>query len=376
MKLDGIRVLDLTRFLPGPYAAMMMADHGADVIKVESPEGEPTRGIGPSVGGQTVYFRNTQRGKRSCVIDLKSDAGKADFLALAAIADVLIESFRPGVARRLGIDQETLRARFPRLVYCSLSAFGQTGELAARPSHDMGAQAITGVLSLSRGPDGRPAIPALPVADISLALSALSGVLMALLRRHTTGRGDYLDIAMADTLATWAAPIAHDVFGARTPPDLGRERLYGGAAFYDIYECADGKHIVLSGSEIAFAEALLTALGRPDLIALCRLPAGPGQNPVRAFLAETFRTRTRDTWERDLAGLNVCFAPVNDLAEGLQLPQLRARKTVLDGPDGTLRFGVPIHFADEPGHAAERGPDLGEHTDAVLAEARSGALRR
>ncbi len=150
---------------------------------------------------------------------------------------------------------------------------------------------------------------------------------------------------------------------------LANERLYGGAAFYDIYECRDGGHLVLSGSEIQFAEGLLTHLGRPDLIALCRQPAGPVQRPVHDFLAETFRTRTRDEWERDLAGVNVCFAPVNTLAEGLQLPQLRERGTVLPGPDGTLRFGTPIPFAEEPGRAADRGPELGEHTDAVLAEA-------
>ncbi len=125
---------------------------------------------------------------------------------------------------------------------------------------------------------------------------------------------------------------------------LANERLYGGAAFYDIYECRDGGHLVLSGSEIQFAEGLLTHLGRPDLIALCRQPAGPVQRPVYDFLAEAFRTRTRDEWERDLAGVNVCFAPVNTLAEGLQLPQLRERGTVLPGPDGTLRFGTPIDF--------------------------------
>ena len=370
MKLDGIKVLDLSRFLPGPYAAMLMADHGADVIKIESPEGEPTRRLGPDVGGQTAYFRNTQRGKRSCVLDLKSTAGRAGFFDLLATADVMIESFRPGVVRKLGIDHETLRERFPRLVYCSLSAFGQTGAMVARPSHDLGAQALAGFLSLSPGPDGRPAMPALPVADIALSLSALSGILMALLRRATTGRGDFLDMSMLDTLAPWAAPVSHDPFGTRTSPVLANERLYGGAAFYGIYACKDGKHVVLSGSEIQFAEALLNTLGRPDLVALCRQPAGPVQLPVQAFLNETFKTRTRDEWERDLAGVNVCFAPVNTLAEGLQLPQLQERGTVLPGPDGTLRFGTAIQFAEEPGRVADRGPELGEHTDTVLAEVR------
>lgn len=371
MKLEGLRVLDLSRFLPGPYIGMMMADHGADVIKVESHEGEPTRQLGPEVGGQTVYFRNTQRGKRSCVLDLKSRDGLAGFHELARGSDVIIESFRPGVARNLGIDYERIRALHPGIVYCSLSAFGQTGPRARRPSHDLGAQAISGVLSLSRDANGRPTMPSLPMADISLALTALSGILMALLRRESTGQGDFLDVSMLDTLMTWTPPIAHDVLQRGVSPTLANERLYGGAALYNIYETSDGKFIVLSGSEHKFAENLLPALGRPDLVPLCKQPAGPVQDPVRAFLAETFATRTRDEWDAWLGRLDVCYAPVNDLAEGLLQPHLRERGMILEGPDGTLRIGTPIKFAAEPGGVAERGPEHGEHTEEVLRSLRS-----
>lgn len=373
MKLDGVRVLDLSRFLPGPYISMMMADHGAEVIKIESSEGEPTRHLGLSVGGQTVYYRNTQRGKKSCILDLKSEQGRADFHALAKNADVIIDSFRPGVAKNLGIDYDTIRAFAPGIVYCSLSAFGQTGPRARRPSHDLGAQAISGILSLSRGRDGAPAMPALPMADIALALTALSGILMALLRRERTGEGDFLDVSMLDTLMTWTPPIAHDVFDRAEPPNLTNERLYGGAAFYNIYETKDGKHVVLSGSEFKFAANLLTALGRPDLIALCRQPAGPVQDPVRDFLARTFATKTRDEWDSWLSEIDVCYAPVFDLAEGLLQPQLRERGMVLEGSDGTLRIGTPIKFAAEPGVVAERGPEFGEHTDEIVVRARAQA---
>ncbi|MDB5591228.1 CoA transferase [Enterovirga sp.] len=366
MKLEGLLVLDLSRFLPGPYIAMCMADHGAEVIKIESRDGEPTRTLGPDVGGQTVYFRNTQRGKKSCELDLKSEAGLAAFHELARRADVIVESFRPGVARRLGIDYEAIRAINPRIVYCALSAFGQTGPRAQRPSHDLGAQAISGVLSLARGTDGRPVMPALPMADISLALTGLSAILMALLRRGTTGEGDFIDVSMLDTLMTWTAPIAHDALGSGTPPRLETERLYGGAAFYNIYETADGKFLVLSGSEHKFAETLLTALGRPDLVGLCRQPAGPVQDPVRAFLTETFRTRSRDEWDAYLSQLDVCYAPVNDLAEGLLQPTLREREMILEEPDGTLRIGTPFKFAREPGRVATRGPSQGEHTAEVI----------
>lgn len=366
MKLTGIKVLDLSRFLPGPYVGMMMADHGAEVIKIESAEGEPTRRIGPDVGGETVYFRNTQRGKRSCVLDLKSPQGKQQFLDLLATADVVIESFRPGVVAKLGIDYPSVKELAPRLVYCSLSAFGQTGALKMRPSHDLGAQAISGVLSLSVGENQRPAMPALPLADVALGLTALSGILMALLRRETTGKGDFLDVSMLDTLVTWTPPIAHDVFERQQSPTLANERLYGGAAFYNIYETSDRKFLVLSGSEIQFAENLLNALGRPDLIEACRKPAGPVQKPVQEFLQSVFRTKTRDEWEAWLANVNVCYAPVNTLAEGLLQKQLRERGIVCRGSDDTWRFGTPILFSDEPGRSAEIGPKHGEHTNEIV----------
>jgi len=371
VKLDGIRVLDLSRFLPGPYVSMMMADHGAEVIKIESADGEPTRGLGPLVGGETTYFRNTQRGKKSCVLDLKAPEGRQSFFDLVAISDVVIESFRPGVVSKLGIDYRSVSERVPRIVYCSLSAFGQTGALAMRPSHDLGAQAISGVLSLSAGAGQKPAMPSLPMADIALGLTALSGILMALLRREQSGRGDYLDVSMLDTLATWAPPIAHDVFGRRESPNLDNERLYGGAAFYNIYGTSDGKYVVLSGSEIRFAENLLKALGRPDLIELCRKPAGPVQKPVQEYLQSVFATKTQKEWDTWLATVDVCYAPVNTLADGLLQAQLRDRGIVQEAPDGTFRFGTPIIFSDEPGRSAEHGPALGEHTAEVLASARA-----
>ncbi len=366
MKLEGIKVIDMSRFLPGPYLTMMMADHGAEVFKIEGAEGEPTRGIGPDMGGQTAYFRNTQRGKKSVVLDLKSVEGRQAFLDLARTSDVIIDSFRPGVVKKLGIDYDTVRHIAPGIVYCSLSAFGQTGALKMRPSHDLGAQAISGVLSLSRDADGRPAMPALPVADIALAMTALSGILMALLRRTATGRGDFLDASMLDALAPWAAPVAHDVFGRGESPDLSRERLYGGSAFYNIYETGDGRHLVLSGSEMRFVAALLNALGRPDLIDHCRKPAGPAHEPVKAFLTETFRAKTLAEWEEWLSEVDVCFAPVRNLAEGLLQPQLRERGVVVERPDGTFRFGAPIIFKEEPGRAADRGPDFGEHTNEIF----------
>lgn len=366
MKLDGVRVLDLSRFLPGPYMGQMMADHGAEVIKVESHEGETTRRLGPEVEGFPIYFRNTQRGKLSLKLNLKAEAGREIFLRLAEQSDVIIDSFRPGVVDRLGIGYEDVKARAPGIVYCSLSAFGQSGPHAQRPSHDMGAQALTGVLSLSQTEDGAPSMPTLPIADVALGSAALIAIVMALFRREKTGKGDFIDAAMVDTLMSWTPHILSPVLGEDKAPDLSSERLYGGAAFYNIYRTKDDRHVVLSGAEMNFVENLLNALERPDLIEICRRPWGPAQDPVKDFLAATFATRTRDEWDAWLRDKGVCYAPVLDLHEAWQDDNLRAREMVLTGEDGVEHLGTPIKFREEPGCASHQVPGHGEHTDALL----------
>src|SRR4051794_1077326 len=203
MKLDGIRVLDLSRFLPGPILTQLMADHGAEVIKVESvDEGEPTRAVGEMRDGVSVFFANTSRGKKSIALNLKRPEAVEALMRLAETADVFVEAFRPGVAARLGVDYPRVAARAPHIVYASISAFGQTGPHRDIATHDIATQAMAGVLSITRGRDGAPAIPGLAAGDILSATIGLSGVLMALLRRNQTGRGDYLDTAMADCLVS------------------------------------------------------------------------------------------------------------------------------------------------------------------------------
>ncbi len=367
MKLGGLTVIDSSWFLPGPLLTMALADHGAEVIKVEPPDaGDPGRHIAPMDGPTSVFFRNLNRGKKSVVIDLKSAEGRELLLRLCDGADVLVESFRPGVVARLGIGYDVVGARNPGLVYCSISAFGQNGAYAARPAHDLALEAVTGVLGLTLGDDGRPAIPGIPIADVVSALQALSGVLMALLRRVQTGRGDYLDIAMHDSLFAACANVVGPALMEGRQPVVKHQRATGGAAFYRIYDTRDGRQLVLAGQEPKFIHALLEALGRVDLEPLCLRGPGPHQQPVIDFLRETFLQRSLSEWMTFLARLNVCFAPVNTLPEAFDDPNLRARGMLLTDEYGRRHIAPAIRFRHEPAAPVLREPLLGEHTAEIL----------
>ncbi|HSG75959.1 MAG TPA: CaiB/BaiF CoA-transferase family protein [Burkholderiales bacterium] len=367
MKLEGIRVIDLSLFLPGPLATQFMADHGAEVIKVESiHEGEPNREIGAKRGGTSVYFANTHRGKQSLALNLKDPAGVEVLLRLAEKSDVLVEAFRPGVVDRLGIGYAQVAKRAPQLVYASIAAFGQRGPYRDIAAHDLATEAMTGVLSLNRGGDGKPAIPALANADMLASMMTLSGILMALLRRKDTGRGDYLDMAMADALLACLPNNMGVAMTERRQPDLKSERALGGNALYNIYETKDGDYVVLAGQEPKFAKNLLEPLGRADLVELCKLPPGPGQDPVRAFLRETFRTKTKAEWVEWFKGRDVAFAPLRTLPEVLEDGHFKARGMVLRDDRGWDHLGIPIAFREEPGRVRFDAPAHGTHSRAIL----------
>ena len=341
-KLSGIRVIDLSMFLPGPMLTVMMADQGADVIKVEPAAGDPARTQGPFEDGHSIWFANLNRGKTSVVLDLKSEAGKAALADLIRGADVFVEGFRPGVMARLGFGWDDVRALNPRIIYCSISAFGQHGALAHHPAHDMAVQALAGFLSVNDGPDGTPAVPGVPAADVAAGLTGLAAVLMALIGREKTGQGDHIDIAMFDSLLPWGAHIAGSALAGGPSPRSDNQRSLGGAAFYNVYDTEDGRHVVLGGREIKFARALLTALGRPDLIALAEAEAGEAQAPLIAFLRETFRSRSRDEWDAFMADLDVAYAPVLDFAEAFAQPHI-AERGLLNG----VHIAPAIRFAGE-----------------------------
>jgi crotonobetainyl-CoA:carnitine CoA-transferase CaiB-like acyl-CoA transferase len=333
--LAGVKVVDLTQFLPGPMMTQMMADQGAEVVKVEPPGGDPARTQEPFEGGQSVWFRQLNHGKRCITLDLKSEAGKAALWDLIEGADVFVESFRPGTMARLGFDAAAVRGRYPRLVYCSISAFGQSGSMANHPAHDLAVQAMAGFLSVNDGPDGVPVVPGVAASDMAAGLTALSAVTMALFGRERSEQGTTLDVAMFDSLLPWAAHTAGSAIMGGPAPRSATQRSLGGAALYQVYATADDRYVVLGGREMKFARNLLTALGRPDLIAHAERPAG-SQGELIDFLRATFVTRTRAAWIEWFADKDVAFAPVLDFRETLDHPHVAQRGLLQTRDDGHL----------------------------------------
>jgi len=351
-KLSGIRVVDLSLFLPGPMLTMMMADQGAEVIKVEPLAGDPARDQAPFEGDMSVWFRSLNRGKDCRRLDLKSQDGRDALWALLETADVFVEGFRPGVMKRLGFDYEAVAARNPRIVYCSISAFGQTGAHAQHPAHDLAVQAMAGFLSVNDGPDGTPVVPGVASADLAAGLSGLSAVLMALIERERSGRGDYIDCAMFDSLLPWCGHFAGSAIAGGEAPSSASQRSLGGAAFYQVYATSDARHIVLGGREDKFVVNLLTALDRPDLIPLGSAPAGE-QGALLDFLRATFATRTRDAWVAWFADKDVAFAPVLDFREALDHPHIAERGLLIE-QDGGHMVGPAIRFGQNPSPVASQ----------------------
>ena len=360
MKLQGVKVLDLGLYLPTPLITQMMADHGAEVISVEPPGGDPTRQLaGVGAKGESLWFDAMHRGKRSVVADLKTPEGRALVAALARDADIFIESFRPGVAARLGVGPETLRADNPRLIYCSLSAYGQTGPLSALPGHDMAVQAYAGFVSLNRRPGEPPVVPGAPTADMVSGMTVLSAILMALYRREKTGRGDSIDVSMYDSLLAWTPHFQSfaQAFGER-----GQARIaaaVNGAAFYNIYATRDGKAVALAGLEPHYIRRFLEAVGRTDLLPAALGDPGPEQDRVIAELTKFFGARDYAEACTFLQELNISWAPVLDMAAAFTHPHARERGVVAVGPDGASP-ATPFKFAEEPGVNGRPAPDLDE----------------
>jgi crotonobetainyl-CoA:carnitine CoA-transferase CaiB-like acyl-CoA transferase len=267
------------------------------------------------------------------------------------------------------VGYEAVSKRNPRIVYCSISAFGQEGALRERPAHDLAVESLSGAISLNLGEDGKPTIPALPVADLLCALHGLSAILMALLRREKTGKGDYIDMAMYDATLAGLANILGPTLAENRQPVARHERTTGGSAFYRLYETADGRHVALGGQEMKFVKNLLGALGRPELAPLCEKP-GAHQQPVMDLLASFFGRKSLKENLAFLSTLDVCYAPVHTLPEALDA----AAHKLLKDEHGRRHLAPPIRFRDEPARPSLREPRLGEH-DALKKGGSSGSGR-
>jgi alpha-methylacyl-CoA racemase len=369
--LEHVRVLDLSRLLPGPFATLVLADLGADVVKLEDPQGgDYLRWMPPLAGEQSGYFHAINRNKRSVALDVRRPEGAAAFLRLARGADVVVESFRPGVLERLGLGWDALHAANPRLVLCSISGYGQDGPYRERAGHDLDYAAIAGVLALN-GPAERPLPLGVQVADLAGgSWPAVAGILAALVRRGVTGEGAHVDVSMTEGALALLA-MAHGAASARGAP-LARagEILNGGAACYDVYRTKDGRFVALAALEPKFFEAFCAAVGRPEL-AERHLDDG-GRGP-RAELEAIFASRTREEWTGFAGEHDVCVAPVLEGDEPRGDPQLRARGAFVEVEtpwEGRSLPGVAtpvrIRGVQAPLRAA---PQLGEHTAMVLREA-------
>ncbi|MDQ3723651.1 MAG: CoA transferase [Actinomycetota bacterium] len=383
LPLAGVRVLDLSRLLPGGFCSLLLADYGADVLKVEDMGmGDYIRWSPPYVEGaaqsaRSALFLALNRNKRSMRIDVAQDAGREVLLALVRQHDVVLESFRPGVLDRLGVGYETMRAVNPKLVYCAITGYGQDGQLRDRVGHDVNYLARTGLLELTGEPGGPPIQSAGQIADLGGgALMAAFGILAALREAERTGEGQLVDVAMADGALSWLVLVAarflaeaeSEADGA-DPPRRGMLELAGGLACYRPYACADGGWVALGALEAKFWAAWCRGVGREDLVAeQFAAPGSAGHGAVEAV----FATRTRAEWEVFAAEHECCLEPVLDLREALSSEQVRARGMVvgLDQP-GAARpvslLGAPVKLSRTPADANRLpGPQLGEHTMPVL----------
>jgi crotonobetainyl-CoA:carnitine CoA-transferase CaiB-like acyl-CoA transferase len=372
LPLAGVRVLDLTRLLPGPFATLALADLGADVVKVEEPGGgDWLRHLAPHAGEVSAAFHALNRNKRSVALDLRRPEGVAAFLRLARRADVVVESFRPGVLDRLGAGWEALRRESPRIVLCSITGHGQDGPYARRAGHDLGYLALSGVLAANGTPEA-PLPPGVQLADLAGgAWPAVAGILAALVRRAATGEGGHVDVSMTEgALAMLTLPLG--IAWARgTPIARGRELLSGGAACYGVYRTKDGRFVALAALEPKFFAAFCAGVGRPELVD--RQHEAP-QDALRAELAGIFSARTFAEWAAFAEAHDACVAPVLEGDEPRADPQLRARGAFVEVPtpwEGRAMPGVacPVRLRDAGESPLRPAPRLGEHGGEVLGEA-------
>ncbi|MBL7166201.1 MAG: CoA transferase [Dehalococcoidales bacterium] len=372
LPFEGLVVLDFTRGYPGSHTTMFLGDFGADVIRVDPPPGATPRGDMDQE--RLAAFQTVHRNKKSIIINLKSEDGQVVLKKLVEKADVLLEGFRPGVMARLGAGYEDLKVINPRLVYCSLSGFGQDGPYVSRPAHDMNYISLAGALSLIGQRNGPPYLPSNLVADFGgAAMHGLSGILIALYAKERTGQGQHVDIAYLDSVISLMSQETPNYFLTGQVPRRGETRLTGAHPWTNVYRCEDGEYVTIACIEPQFWDTLCKEFGREDLIRYQREPYPQEElDEVTEQLAEIFLTRTRDEWTAFFEGKEVCFGPVLYLNETFQDPQVRHREMVVEIDHPTVgkvkQIGLPIKLSDTPGEIRSLGTPNGANTGEILRE--------
>ena len=372
--LNGIRILDLTQFLSGPFATQILADLGADIIKLEPPQGDPIRAVPPHfVGENSVYYLCINRNKRALAVDMKVAQGRDLVKRLALSSDIVMENFRPGVLDRLGLSAEGLRKEKPSLIWCSISGFGQDGPYHSKPAYDMIVQALSGGMSLTGEPGGAAVRAGIPIADLGAGLYSAIGVLAALNRRNATGKGETIDISMLDCQAAMLCyQAAYYMHSGVVPGRQGRG--HESIPTYRSFACKDGVAVVITANTERMWQGLARVLGREDLLADPRFATNKDRLAHRdalwPMLDEAFSTRNAVEWLPLLEAEEIPVGVVNTLDRVVNDPQIRHRDMVLNlaNADGTLSrvMGNPIKFKDADGEGGAYPPDLGADTAAVL----------
>ncbi|KPH78442.1 carnitine dehydratase [Oceanobacillus caeni] len=373
LPLTSIRVLDLSRLLPGPYCSMLLADFGAEVIKIEEPGiGDYARENLPKLDKDSAFFHSLNRNKKSVCLNLKSAEGKENFLRLVKDADVVIESFRPGVMKRLGLDYETLREVNPGIIYCAITGYGQDGPYANFPGHDVNYTSYAGLLNLMGERNGKPQIPAAQIADIGGgALPAAVGILLALFGREKTGKGQMVDISMLDGVISWLPTLLPGFLATNEHPKRGELVLSGKLACYEVYQTKDEKWLSVGALELKFWNEFCKAIGREDFISKLDAPMEV-QDQMKIEIQNIISRKSLDEWMGIFSEVDSCVAPVLSFDEMIENPQVKARemiKNVNHSELGSIKqVGIPIKLSETPGEIRDLAPKLGEHTKEILEE--------
>ena len=376
LPLQDVKIFDLTRLIPGAVCTSMLGDAGANVIKVEEVNaGDYERQIHPFIGSMASRFLILNRNKKSIALNLKEDLGQAIFLEMVKEADVLVEGFRPGTMKSLGLDYESLQKVNEKLIYCSISSFGQDGPYKDMVAHDITILGVGGFLDITGVKGGAPIIPGLQIVDSVAGTNAALAILFALMTRVRTGKGQFIDISMFDGFMSWMFDAARYSFAGETVPERGGGRLWGGLSNYNVYETKDGKFITIGSLESKFKRILLKKLCRDDLAGekaeTTSSKIKQTDNELHSLMREIFLTKTRNEWIKEFDELNICVGPVNSVEEALSHPQTAFRKMVMevDHPSaGRIKqMGSPLKFSDISLDVNRLpAPRQGEHTREIL----------